>query len=145
MWRTLTNDEWEYIINGRSSEIRYAKAQVNGVNGLILAPDGWNNSVYELKKVNEVNTSWDVNTISFSLWESTLEPAGCVFLPNAGHRNISSGILVTETQGYGNYWTSTVKEDNRSVYVVGIHWQGPLLGTAWANNGYSVRLAQDVQ
>jgi hypothetical protein len=145
MWRTLTNDEWEYIINGRSSEIRYAMAQVNGVNGLILVPDDWNNSVYELKYVNSTAPSWEVNKISLSLWENTLEPAGCVFLPNAGHRNIGSVILVTETKGYGDYWTSTVKEDNLSVYIVGIYWQGPHLGTAWANGGYSVRLVRDVQ
>ena len=68
-----------------------------------------------------------------------------MFLPNAGHRNIGSVILVTETKGYGDYWTSTVKEDNLSVYIVGIYWQGPHLGTAWANGGYSLRLVRDVQ
>ena len=45
-WRTLTNGEWSYLLMTRStaSGIRYAKAQVNGINGVILLPDNWNNS-----------------------------------------------------------------------------------------------------
>ena len=41
-WRTLTSDEWEYIIKGRpNAEQLIGIAQVNGVNGLILLPDNW--------------------------------------------------------------------------------------------------------
>ena len=47
-WRTLTQAEWYYVFNTRStvSGIRYAKAQVNGVNGVMLFPDNWNSSYY---------------------------------------------------------------------------------------------------
>ena len=40
-WRTLTQAEWQYLFNTRStaSGIRFAKAQVNNVNGVILLPD----------------------------------------------------------------------------------------------------------
>ena len=37
-WRTLTRNEWEYVISGRDGE-RFAKATVHGVPGLILIPD----------------------------------------------------------------------------------------------------------
>ena len=42
-WRTLTEAEWYYVIKIRATEsgIRYAKATVNGVNGVVLLPDNW--------------------------------------------------------------------------------------------------------
>ena len=48
-WRTLTggsNGEWNYIFNTRTttSGIRYAKARVNNVNGVVLLPDDWSAS-----------------------------------------------------------------------------------------------------
>ena len=41
-WRTLTKDEWEYLLNTRpnASSLK-GVAQVNGVNGLIFLPDNW--------------------------------------------------------------------------------------------------------
>ena len=41
-WRTLTLDEWEYLLNTRpnASSLK-GVAQVNGVKGLILLPDNW--------------------------------------------------------------------------------------------------------
>ena len=41
-WRTLTEDEWEYLLNTRANASSLkGVAQVNGVNGLILLPDNW--------------------------------------------------------------------------------------------------------
>ena len=147
LWRTLTKDEWDYIINGRSGNIRYARAQVNGVNGLILVPDGWDNSVYELKNVNSGGNNWDVNTIYQSIWENTLEPAGCVFLPNAGWRSINSvGIRIYETGTNGNYWSSTAyNTSSPHAYRLNVGWQGPGVSASFANNGYAVRLVQDIE
>lgn len=146
LWRTLTKDEWEYIINGRNGN-RYARAQVNGVNGIILLPDGWDNSVYELKNVNSGGSNWDINTINQSIWENTLESAGCVFLPNAGWRSINNvGIRVYETGTYGNYWSSTAyNTSSPHAYKLSVGWQGPGVSASFANNGYAVRLVQDVQ
>lgn len=41
-WRTLTSNEWGYLLNNRpnASSLK-GVAQVNGVNGLILLPDSW--------------------------------------------------------------------------------------------------------
>ena len=41
-WRTLTKDEWNYLLNTRTNaDALCGIAQVNGVNGLILLPDNW--------------------------------------------------------------------------------------------------------
>jgi len=53
-WRTLTQPEWNYVFYTRSttSGIRYAKANVNNVNGVILLPDDWSSSTYSLSSTN---------------------------------------------------------------------------------------------
>ena len=41
-WRTLSKDEWVYLLNIRTNASSlYGIAQVNGVNGLIILPDNW--------------------------------------------------------------------------------------------------------
>ena len=102
-WRTLTKEEWVYVFNTRStsSGARFAKACVNGVNGMILLPDNWNSSTYSLSSTNNGKVSYNTNVISASQW-STLENAGAVFLPAAGVR---TGIDVSSNL-YGNYWSS---------------------------------------
>lgn len=106
-WRTLAVDEWEYILFTRStsSGIRFVKADVNGINGLILLPDDWDANTFVLYGIN--NTPYDVsfsnNVISASRWE-ILENAGAVFLPAAGDREKTKAVFI----GYcGVYWSST--------------------------------------
>ena len=107
-WRTLTggsSGEWYYIFNTRntSSGIRYAKAQVAGVNGVILLPDDWSTSTYSLSSTNTYDVSFSSNTISASQW-TTLENAGAVFLPAASNRH---GTSIYGVGSYGNYWSSS--------------------------------------
>ena len=104
-WRTLTKDEWVYMFNTRStiSGIRYAKAEINGVNGVILLPDDWSSSYYSLSNTNTSGASFSSNTISVSQW-NTLEQHGAVFLPAAGNRY---GTSVNEFGSSGAYWSST--------------------------------------
>ena len=113
MWRTLTSDEWVYVFNTRStaSGIRYAKARVNGVNGVILLPDDWNTSTYSLNSTNTSNASFTTNTISAANW-SILENAGAVFLPAAGFRN---GTSVSNVGSHGYYWSAS--RYNNGAYI----------------------------
>ena len=104
-WRTLTQAEWQYVFNTRSttSGIRYAKANVNNVNGVILLPDNWSTSTYNLSSTNTSDASFSSNTLTASQW-ITLESAGAVFLPAAGLR---SG---TDVYGFGSggiYWSAS--------------------------------------
>ena len=104
-WRTLTTQEWQYLFNTRStpSGIRYAKAKVNNVNGVILLPDDWNASYYTLNSTNSSGASYTTNTITETQWAS-LEQFGAVFLPAAGYRY---GTSVINADSYGYYWSSS--------------------------------------
>ena len=104
-WRTLTNLEWKYVFDTRSttSGIRYAKAKVNGVNGVILLPDDWSSDTYSLSNTNSSVASYSSNMITTSQW-SALEQAGAVFLPAAGDRY---GFSVYSVGSYGEYWSAS--------------------------------------
>ena len=105
-WRTLTQPEWAYVFNTRTtnSGIRYAKAKVNNVNGVILLPDDWSSDTYSLSNTNSSGASFSSNTLTASQW-STLEQVGAVFLPAAGLR---SGTSVYGVGSKGGYWSTSV-------------------------------------
>ena len=141
LWRTLTNAEWEYLLNTRStsSNIRYAKAKVSGVSGLIIVPDNWDASTYTLNNTNDGTVAYTANIISVANW-NILEKAGCVFLPAAGHR---SGTTVNDIDSEGNYWSATYY-DNIGAY--NLTFNNTLLKTDGIRRYYgrSVRLVQTV-
>ena len=109
-WRTLTYNEWWYVFHNRStpSGIRYAKAVVNYMNGVILLPDNWSASVYSLSNTNSSDAPFNSNLISASQWP-ILEQAGAVFLPAAGYR---TGTSVENIRSKGRYWSSNSKDLN---------------------------------
>ncbi len=104
-WRTLTNYEWWFLLYQRTttSGIRYVKACVNGVNGVILLPDDWSTDIYSLSNTNNNEASFNSNVISASQW-TTLENAGAVFLSAAGNRD---GTLTNNVGSNGNYWSAS--------------------------------------
>ncbi len=100
-WRTLTYDEWQYLIKSRNNAANLlAYATVNGKTGLILLPDSWTSSSVAL---TITTANYTTNIISASDW-STLEEQGCVFLPAAGWRSDDSVGGVGEG---GDYWSSS--------------------------------------
>ena len=123
-WRTLTGQEWEYVFYTRTtgSSIRYAKAQVNDVNGVILLPDDWSSGTYNLSNTNTYNASFSSNTISASQW-NTLEQAGAVFLPAAGRRygtsviNVGSGGYYGAASYYDGYYAWYVFFSDSTLYT----------------------------
>ena len=139
-WRTLTQPEWSYIFNTRAttSGIRYAKAQVNGVNGVILLPDDWSPTTYNLNNVNTSSASFSSNTITASQW-TTFENAGAVFLPAAGDR-LGTDILNIGSKGF--YWSSS---HNNNSYARNVLIKDEGLSTNDSNRrcyGFSVRLVR---
>ncbi|MCR5660220.1 MAG: hypothetical protein K6G25_12960 [Bacteroidales bacterium] len=104
-WRTLTKDEWGYVFNTRTtpSGIRYAKANVNNVNGVILLPDDWNSSYYSLNSPNTSSANFNSNTITSSQW-TALEQHGAVFLPAIGYRR---GTSILDVGSIGYYWSAS--------------------------------------
>ena len=145
-WRTLTGGsggEWYYVCNIRntSSDIRYAKAQVAGVSGVILLPDDWSTSTYSLSNANTYGASFSSNVISASQW-ATLENAGAVFLPAAG---IRSGASVLSVGLDGSYWSASYfSSAYECAYYV--EFDGAPLGSDYGTSRYSgqsVRLVRD--
>lgn len=144
-WRTLTKDEWMFILNTRTTEsgIRFAKAIVNDVKGLILLPNNWNPSVYALNNTNAGNAVFTDNVISTEDW-STLEAAGAIFLPGGGSREgmtVSGYSRVTAGNAYGRYWSAT-HDDVDGAY--GLNFSNYSVTGQWRMDRYlgiSVRLA----
>lgn len=140
-WRTLTDDEWVYLINDRitTSGARYAHAQVNGVNGVILFPDEWREEIYDISNYNvEIFSDFSDNVISASHW-GILESNGAAFLPTAGSR-FGTAVKNVDSQGY--YWSVTDFDNLNAVCI----W---LTNTNFSRSaggrccGSSVRLVQD--
>ena len=104
LWRTLTHEEWTYVFYTRStlSGIRYAKACVNDVNGVILIPDEWDTGTYTFNNTNQGDDHYS-NIISDSQW-SILQNAGAVFMPAAGLRE---GTSVFYLNFHGYYYSAS--------------------------------------
>ena len=136
-WRTLTKEEWAYIINSRSGDYRYAKGNVHSKNGFIIFPDGF--TLPEGISITNANKS-DAGYTSYSDddW-AALETNGCVFLPATGMRN---GTSVYETGSVGNYWSSSYMNNDR---VYNIRFDGSSLkleNDGDRQNGFPVRLVK---
>lgn len=109
-WRTLSKDEWLYLLNTRSttSGIRYAKAKVNDKDGIVVLPDTWDASIYAFSGANTHSTTFNSNVISLDTWNNNFETNGAVFLPVSGWVDKNDN---GPTPGYnatpGAYWSST--------------------------------------
>lgn len=117
-WRTLTNNEWEYLFSFRASgstvngtsNARYTHAIINtdgtSVKGVILFPDGVtiiNSEATSWGSING-NSSWGTRCTS-AQWIA-LAAKGCVFLPAAGSRRTN---IVYSAGEDGDYWSSSYK------------------------------------
>ena len=145
-WRTLSHEEWNYLINVRStiSGIRFVDARVNDVNGIIVLPDNWDASLYELHNINNANVynngAYDFNVVTLEEWE-LLENNGAVFIPSSGGRTGDQYM----SNGYHGYYWSTTSYDDHSSYSVCFSNSGVILCDYWISRtyGWSVRLVQD--
>ena len=138
LWRTPRVSELLFLLFNRNTEsgVRFAKAQVAGVYGLILLPDNWNIAIYPLNATNNVNSRHDANIVSLSDW-SRLESAGAVFLPEAGVRTVD-GVFTH----LGAYYTSEAASTDAWHIILddaGLYFDA----RGHRGDGLSVRLVQD--
>lgn len=143
-WRTLTQPEWSYVFFTRTttSGIRYAKATVNGVSGVVLLPDNWTASIYALNNTNSVSANYTINTITAADWTNVLEVNGAVFLPAGGNRG---GTSVYNVGSYGGYWSSSYAKSHEAR---GVYFNDGNIYTyddGYRFFGHSVRLVRDVE
>jgi len=97
-WRTLTTEEWVYVLTIRSTSTvngvanaRFAKAVVADIYGLIMFPDTYEHpfGVVQPIGINETGTGWNgsnYTAMDFALMEAN----GAIFLPSAGDRSGTS-------------------------------------------------------
>ncbi len=139
-WRTPTQLEWNYVLNTRNtaSGIRYAKANVNNVNGVILLPDDWDVDNYSINNTNSSGASYTSNIVTVQQW-AILENAGTVFLPATGYRKLAT-VYNAGSNGY--YWSASQISSDSSWDM---SFSDTYLGTYcdYRHYGYAVRLVQD--
>ncbi len=144
-WRTLTHEEWDYVVFDRpNAQWLKGVAQVNGVNGLILLPDNWTSPADVTFKSNfHSNDGVDYyaayQTFTADQWLK-LEATGAVFLPAAGFRGNASVFFV---QYGGLYWSST-EHKSGGAQCLYFSSGGANLNYDTRCNGYSVRLVKDL-
>ena len=143
-WRTLTKDEWGYLLNTRTNaSVLKGVAQVNGVNGLILLPDNWTCPSGVIFKSgfhsnNGVDDYAAYQTFTASEW-SKLEAEGAVFLPAAGYR-YGSGVYGVQNRGY---YRSATEYSSNFAYDLYFYSDKAYMAYESRYYGMSVRLVKD--
>jgi len=150
-WRTLTNDEWTYLLKTRDGATsKYGFATVNDVYGIIILPDVF---VDPGKNMNEDtddfvgkatnNYGYNKNVYKSAGW-ADMEAAGAVFLPAAGDR-LGVDFYYAGTEGY--YWSSTAAptSDFGNAYGIAFGENSLSIGNNKFSRyyGLSVRLVRD--
>ncbi len=148
----VDSGEWAYLFNTRTTDsgVRFARATVHGIGGVILLPDDWNTSYHALQNANMGDTEYSANNINSTDWTNDFEAHGAVFLPAAGFRRhddredlgeIQVGMVGIE----GFYWASTSKGDTEACFVA-FYANATNPADGWHRcTGNSVRLVYDVQ
>lgn len=143
VWRTLTIEEWDYILEKRptATGIRFAKVAVDGVRGLLLLPDDWDSTYCQLRYFNDDDVDYIHNNLTEPFWTEKAEAQGAVFLPAAGIRDFGYVGLVGK---YGLYWSSSCLNPKEAL---GIYFSNSFFYhsiTTDKCSGRSVRLVRDV-
>lgn len=125
-WYTLTEGEWIYLLRERPTGVtvndtknaRYTEATINingnPVNGVILFPDNYAGGTPSGVTWGSINISSIWSTRCTTAGWSSLEAAGCVFLPAAGYRY---GTDFYKAGLYGIYWSSTDNGDKDAFHL----------------------------
>ena len=130
-WRTLSIDEWDYllnkrVVNGYAGEGHsWIAARIDGQYGLILYPDGFSQQTTTLGII----------------------PDSCVFLPAAGSRE--GNYLFFKDEDFGFYRSSTPSESTKwYAYHISFYQSYSTTMLNIANSdleiGLSVRLVRDI-
>ena len=120
-WRTLSIDEWEYLINERDKALElYGVANVAGVNGLIILPDNWVLPEGLTFQSGFANGDGDMYFRQHQIFTEEewllLETAGAIFLPAAGIVMPPNTIVAPNL---GAHYQSSNRWDNDNNYWFG--------------------------
>ena len=136
-WRTLSKDEWHYVISDRNNaSAKCGAATVCDVHGIVLLPDNFSGGTFH----PGFDNGWSTNVYNASSW-SIMEDDGAVFLPAAGYRY---GSEVNYVGACGGYWSSTPGYEGYAYNIYfGDGGVGDGGGGGYRGYGRSVRLVRD--
>ncbi len=100
-WHTLTTEEWGYLLG--NSEERSGKyrtgVKVNGIMGLVIAPDNFNGTIE--------------SAYADLQWITAEKDDNLVFLPAAGYRyGYTGNSNVLDAGNFGYYWSASLSHSN---------------------------------
>ena len=147
-WRTLTYDEWHYIIYERESSREKVAAgcvlaMKDTMTGLVLLPDCW--TLPDSCQFWPGMYGYERNQYSMEQWQ-LMESAGAVFLRAGGYRWGSTIYYIDRWDlTHGNYWLSTQYDENDAHYIYFIANLENMLPNPITNlaAGMQVRLVRD--
>ena len=146
-WHLNSAMEISYLLDERSDpdgeswsgEKMRAPASINGINGIILLPDGITNDTVGLE-----NNGWDAqysdNALTLEQWQQLEQKYYAVFLPATGKRE---GTTVSKVNEYAEYWENSYEDDinGHTIWVAADgSYSGGMTGFA---RGCAVRLTCD--
>lgn len=131
-WRTLTKNEWSYLLGDGDSfrtDASSLRAWVTledvNVSGLVILPDG---TEYPLTVLASITETTDLATYN------------AVFLPAAGFRYDTS---VRNVGSFGFYWSSSYNDSNSAYYLNFNSGSVSPSFSSYRYNGFSVRLVSE--
>ncbi|MBQ7996883.1 MAG: TonB family protein [Paludibacteraceae bacterium] len=146
-WRTLSyNEFWFLFWKRKDADKLFGLAEIDGVCGIILLPDGWREKnglprfiCWKESKENSLyreKSKW-INEYDKQEW-AKLEVLGAVFLPAVGARD-GKRVGVIDA---GNYFTSSPAEDD-TAYELGFNSNSIAVRPCNRYYGCSIRLVCD--
>lgn len=152
-WRTLSKEEWEYLIwNRPNANNLYGTGSIvlasgDAVNGIFILPDNWVSIVgsnFNPGTSSRPDGSFDdyrQNTFSLSEWV-VMEESGALFLPACGGQR--DGNICHSAGTDGRYWTSTYDQESQS-YLFDFDGRDISVYSEVMDGAHAVRLCQDVE
>ena len=142
-WYTLTSTQWAYIMDSRSDANRFAKVSIDGINGLVVFPDGYTGETYGMS-VNDKDLDAYAVSITADQWYS-LRAAGCIFMSAAGCVKGTSELDYASFDGL--YWSTTSSSNYyflRFKYTANGQKGGGYITNTNNSNRLTVRLVHDI-
>lgn len=152
-WRTLSKDEWTYLlfsrsVNGGTGEGKSFKVFVinrpvgQALHGLVLYPDGYSSSNTKSRMPSTIPMPGEEDIqLTTSQWMA-MEADGCVFLPASGERYRGTDLIACTS--YAFYWTSTTASSTTAYLWCNVSGgEGGKVEETNRHLGHSVRLVTD--
>lgn len=131
-WRTLSNDEWLYICQGRkNADQLLGLGKISSIFGLIILPDDWVAPKGITFTPNDNNPN--ANVYSLQQW-TAMEEAGAIFIPPTGYFNHDiDNMRYVGTYGYAR--NNTLTANGLQIYTLFKSSEIQYSRSAQGNNG----------